>query len=134
PRRNNIHWLGLRSYEQLPSYAKAFNVCMVPFALNQATEYVNPTKVLEYMAAGRPVVTTAVEDIVIQFGHIAKIAKDRNDFVNLCQREAYRPDTSAINAGLLLAAENSWEAVVNNLERHIEEFLSSGAIARVNRQ
>ncbi|MBV9392745.1 MAG: glycosyltransferase, partial [Verrucomicrobia bacterium] len=73
PNRNNIHWLGLRSYEQLPSYAKAFNVCMVPFALNQATEYVNPTKVLEYMATGRPVIATAVEDIVIQFGHVAKI-------------------------------------------------------------
>src|SRR5690606_9810992 len=60
PQRKNLHWLGGKKYEELPNYLKGFAVCLMPFALNAATEYINPTKALEYLAAGRPVVSTAV--------------------------------------------------------------------------
>jgi hypothetical protein len=52
PKRPNLHFLGGRDYSQLPSYAKAFDICMMPFAKNEATEFINPTKALEYMATG----------------------------------------------------------------------------------
>jgi beta-glucosidase/6-phospho-beta-glucosidase/beta-galactosidase len=64
PCRVNIYWVGRREYAQLPAYTKAFNVCLMPFALNEATEYINPTKALEYMATGTPIVSTAVPDVV----------------------------------------------------------------------
>jgi hypothetical protein len=67
PKAPNIRWLGQKQYTELPQYARAFDVCLMPFALNEATEYINPTKTLEYMAAGKPIVSTAVADVVRNF-------------------------------------------------------------------
>lgn len=67
PRADNIHWLGGRDYAQLPDYCRGFDVCMMPFALNDATRYINPTKALEYLATGRPVMAPPVPDVVSQY-------------------------------------------------------------------
>jgi glycosyltransferase involved in cell wall biosynthesis len=64
PERANLHWLGGRDYSELPAYAKRFDVCLMPFALNEATEFINPTKALEYMATGRPIVSRDGNEIV----------------------------------------------------------------------
>ena len=56
PSLPNLYWLGQRDYAQLPALVKAFDVCLMPFALNEATQYINPTKTLEYMAAGKPII------------------------------------------------------------------------------
>jgi glycosyltransferase involved in cell wall biosynthesis len=128
PQRSNLHWLGGRDYNQLPNYACAFDVCLVPFALNAATEYVNPTKVLEYMATGRPVVSTAIDDVVLQFSEVVKIGKTHEQFIQLCHEQVENPDRRAIRAGIDLGHRNTWEAVVANLERHVEEFL----VSRIN--
>ena len=63
PQHKNLHWLGPRSYEKLPAMTKGFDVCLMPFALNSATEFINPTKALEYMAAGKPIVSTALDEV-----------------------------------------------------------------------
>src|SRR6185295_2368594 len=68
PVRPNLHWLGRRNYAELPAYTKGFDVCLMPFALNEATEYINPTKALEYMATGTQIVSSAVSDVVSNFG------------------------------------------------------------------
>ena len=75
PRRDNLHWLGSRDYSDLPGYAKGFDVCIMPFAMNEATRFINPTKALEYMATGRPIVSTPVEDVVAQFSDVITIAQ-----------------------------------------------------------
>src|SRR5437762_1136941 len=62
PQRKNLHWLGQQSYAELPAFCKSFDVCLMPFALNEATEFINPTKALEYMATGRMIVSTPVAD------------------------------------------------------------------------
>ncbi len=58
PRRPNLHYLGQKSYGELPGYLKAFDVCLMPWALNDATKTISPTKTLEYMAGGKPIVST----------------------------------------------------------------------------
>ena len=58
PRRPNIHWLGQKSYDELPSYLAGWDVAIMPFALNESTRFISPTKTLEYLAAGKPVVST----------------------------------------------------------------------------
>jgi len=131
PRRPNLHFLGGRPYEELPRYAAAFSVCLVPFTLSEATEYLNPTKVLEYMATGRPVVSTAIEDVVFQFSDVVEIGRSHDEFCASSRRVAESPDREKVARGLKLASRNTWEAVVENLERHIEEFLSSGRPMRV---
>jgi len=124
PRRRNLHWLGGRDYSQLPAYCKGFNVCLMPFALNAATEYINPTKALEYMAAGKVIVSSPVADVVRNFGTVVKVARGRDEFISRCREAVTRPDEEAIDRGLKLAGENSWESIVEQLEKHIEEVLA----------
>jgi glycosyltransferase involved in cell wall biosynthesis len=131
PKKQNLHFLGGRDYEELPRFAAAFDVCLVPFALNEATEYINPTKILEYMATGRPVVSTPIEDVVLQFSDVVEIGSSHDEFCARCRQAAVSPKRDKIARGLTMAANNTWEAVVENLERHIREFLTSGRPKRV---
>ena len=125
PRRRNLHFLGGRDYSQLPSYAKAFDVCMMPFARNEATEFINPTKALEYMATATPIVSTDVEDVVLQFSDVVTIATSHQEFIAGCERSIERPNAARIEAGLKLARNNSWESIVAQLEKHVEDVLTS---------
>lgn len=123
PQRPNLHWLGGREYKDLPAYCKGFDVCLMPFAMNEHTEFINPTKSLEYMATGRTVVSSAVPDVISNFGSIVKVAHSHDEFIELCRAEAARPDQKAIERGLKMASENSWESIVNRLEGHIRDVL-----------
>jgi glycosyltransferase involved in cell wall biosynthesis len=124
PRRRNLHWLGGRDYSQLPAYCKGFNLCLMPFALNPATEFINPTKALEYMATGRMIVSSAVPDVVRNFGEVVKIAAGPDEFISLCGQAVAQPDRAVIERGLQMAAGNSWESIVEQLEKHVEEALA----------
>ncbi|MBV9864298.1 MAG: glycosyltransferase [Abitibacteriaceae bacterium] len=125
PRRDNIHWLGGRNYEQLPAYTKAFDVCLMPFALNEATEYINPTKALEYMATAKPIVSSAVPDVVSNFKPVVKIADSHEEFIQFCHRAVMQPDQVAVERGLKMAENNTWDAIVAKLEKHIEEAIEA---------
>ena len=120
PRSENLHWLGPRQYAELPAYARAFNVCLMPFALNQATEFINPTKALEYLATATPVVSTAVPDVVSNFHSVVHIG-DPLQFIEHCRRQVHTPDKAAVERGLKMAAENTWDAVVAKLEKHVDQ-------------
>ncbi|HEY6228810.1 MAG TPA: glycosyltransferase, partial [Verrucomicrobiae bacterium] len=130
PKRANLHWLGRREYAQLPNYTKAFDVCLMPFALNEATEYINPTKALEYMATGRPIVSTAVPDVVSNFSEAVNIAISQDCFVEMCVRALANPDEEAIQRGLAMANNNQWDAIVAKLEGHIEDALKKKAATK----
>ncbi len=124
PKRANLHFIGGRPYDQLPALTKGFSVAMMPFALNAATEYINPTKALEYMAAGRPVVSTALDEVKLNFGTVARIAATRAEFVKLCLRESESPSRLRIARGLKLAKENTWEANIARMKQHISAVLA----------
>ena len=85
PQRDNLHYLGQQSYEALPQFLAGWDVCLLPFALNEATRYISPTKVLEYMAADLPIVSTAITDIVKPYGDVVAIAEDAAQFVQACE-------------------------------------------------
>ena len=70
PQRPNLHWLGQQSYELLPQLVAGWDVCLMPFALNESTRFISPTKTLEYMAAGKPVVSTPIHDVLAMFGDL----------------------------------------------------------------
>ena len=115
PQHPNLHWLGQRDYTQLPAYVKSFDVCLMPFALNEATEYINPTKTLEYMAAGKPIVSTAVADVVRNFTPVVAVAGTHEEFVALARRAAAAPDAALVARGLEQAAAASWDATVTQM-------------------
>jgi len=132
PRRTNLHWLGGRDYADLPAYAKSFEVCLMPFALNQATEFINPTKALEYMATGKPIISTRVEDVVMQFSGVVVIAESQSDFIAKATRSSVRPDPARIKRGFELVKRNSWESIVDQLEKHVADTLASKRALAVN--
>ena len=129
PQAPNIHWLGQRDYSALPGYVKGFTVCLMPFALNEATEYINPTKTLEYMAAGKPIVSTAVPDVVRNFTPVVQIARSARDFVALSSQAAVNPDNALIAQGLEQAAAASWESIVSKMRRLISDVSETTAPA-----
>lgn len=85
PRQSNIHWLGQQSYADLPAFISGWDICLLPFALNDATRFISPTKTLEYMACGKPSVSTAIRDVVEPYAHVVPIRADAAGFVEACE-------------------------------------------------
>jgi len=123
PKRANLHWLGQRAYADLPAICRGLDVCLMPFARNESTEFINPTKALEYMATGRMIVSTDVPDVVSNFSTVVKVATNAEEFISHCREAVAKPDQAAIERGLKMASENSWEAIVSRLEKHVKEAL-----------
>jgi UDP-galactopyranose mutase len=73
PARSNLHILGPRPYDELPRYIAGWDVAMMPFARNEATRFISPTKTLEYLAAGKPVVSTSIRDVVEPLGRLGLV-------------------------------------------------------------
>jgi glycosyltransferase involved in cell wall biosynthesis len=121
PQAENIHWLGQRQYAELPAHVKGFDVCLMPFALNDATEYINPTKTLEYMAAGKPIVSTPISDVVHNFTPVVAVANSPVEFVAAVRSAIERPSAELIARGLEQARANSWESIVARMERIIRD-------------
>jgi glycosyltransferase involved in cell wall biosynthesis len=131
PKRANFHWLGKQPYEKLPAFCKGFDVCLMPFALNESTEFINPTKALEYMATGKPIVSSAVPDVVSNFGSVVAVANNREEFITLCRHALESPPSDRVSKGLDLAARNSWERIVGELEEHVAAALKKAASREV---
>ena len=123
PQGPNIRWLGQRQYAELPAHVKGFDVCLMPFALNEATEYINPTKTLEYMAAGKPIVSTAVSDVVHNFTPVVAVANSNAEFVAAVRAAIESPNAELIKRGLEQARSNSWESIVARMERIIRDAI-----------
>lgn len=130
PRHGNIHWLGQQRYEDLPALVKGFDVCLMPFALNEATRYINPTKTLEYMAGGKPVVSTPIADVVRNFTPIVQVAHSPKEFVEAVERAWRAPDVELIARGIERAAGSSWDATVASMRRNIQEAVWADAPLR----
>src|SRR5207248_1436209 len=97
----------------------------MPFAINAATEYINPTKALEYFATGRPVISTPVKDVVRQYSGLVDIVKTPEQFVAAAERLLKEPPTQRIEKCLELAKGCSWESTVANMQRLIKEAITN---------
>ena len=82
PKSQNIHYLGMKPYSELPAYFSGWEAAMLPFALNDATRYISPTKTPEYLAAGLPVISTPIRDVVRPYGELglASIVANPTEF------------------------------------------------------
>ncbi len=83
PQAPNIHYLGGRDYQQLPAYLKGWDVAFIPFAMNESTRFISPTKTPEYLAAGKPVISTPIHDVIFPYGDqkLVHIAANAAEFV-----------------------------------------------------
>lgn len=122
PHRANIHYLGQRSYAELPAYLHGWDACLLPFARNAATEFISPTKTLEYMAAEKPIVTTPIRDVVDLHGDIVYCGATADEFVRACEAALCAPLAErAFRAARMRdrLATTSWDATVAAMEQEI---------------
>jgi glycosyltransferase involved in cell wall biosynthesis len=118
----NVHWLGPRSYLDLPAYAKHFDVGLIPFRQNTLTAYVNPLKFLEYLALGLPVVSTPLPDLT-GFADVVSIAATADEFVHQVKEALNDNAPERRLQRFAVAAGESWDARVNVIEQHVEAAL-----------
>ncbi len=127
PQRANIHYFGQRDYAELPDFLAGWDVCLLPFALNEATRFISPTKTLEYMAAEKPIVSTPVRDVVEPYGKIVFCANDAAGFVKACER-AFGESAPERSRRVLMMREvvqnTSWDATAAGMHEIIQEAIT----------
>lgn len=117
PRNANIHWLGCKSYRELPDYLSGWDVGLMPFALNESTRFISPTKTPEFLAAGVPVVSTPIVDVVRSYGEagLIEIATDAKTMVAkaaLLMQQDHTPWLARVDAHLGgLSWDRTWAAM-----------------------
>ena len=114
----NVHFFGKRGYDQLPAYVRGFDVCLIPFKLDALTRFIYPTKLLEYLSAGKPVVSSPIPDVCRFFEGVVGIADDVDTF----DAELKRLENGAecVKRGIEMARDASWEKAVAEMESHLE--------------
>ena len=128
PRRPNIHYAGQQPYEALPGYLAGWDVCLLPFARNDATRFISPTKTLEYMAAERPIVSTPIADVARSYADIVYLADSPAAFVEACERALAAPADereARATAARAVLARTSWEITVADMEQLVDEAVAS---------
>ena len=130
PRRHNIHYLGGKTYEQLPAYLGGWDVALMPFAMNESTEFISPTKTPEYLAGGKPVVSTPVKDVVRHYGNLegVQIASDAESFVAACEKSlelARKPESGWLAEADLMLAASSWDTTQARIAGLVAELLGT---------
>lgn len=128
PVRPNVHRLPQQQYEDLPAILAGFDVALMPFALNEATRSISPTKTLEYMAAGRPVVSTPVRDVVDSYTGVVEIADGAAAFTAECARVLDEDPAARVARRARMAAAvaaTSWDRTVAAMNAELEKLLRS---------
>lgn len=112
PKNKNIHYLGSKSYQELPEYLSGWDLAFIPFARNESTRYISPTKTPEYLAAGKPVISTSIRDVVNPYGinKLVHIADNGDDFIRAAELEFKKSNRSEwLKEVDEFLAENSWD-------------------------
>jgi glycosyltransferase involved in cell wall biosynthesis len=123
PRHANIHYLGAKTYAELPLYLGGWSVALLPFARNEATRFISPTKTPEYLAAGRPVVSTSIRDVVSPYGErgLVAIADTVDEMVQACDAALHgESDGRRARADAFLRGM-SWDATWSRMSRLLDD-------------
>ena len=125
PRRSNIHWLGGKQYADLPQYLASWDLGIMPFALNEATRFISPTKTPEFLATGLPIVSTPITDVVHPYGKLGlvQIAADPETFVGECETLLARPRKRWLKKVDAFLADMSWDRTWSGMQRHMQQGL-----------
>ncbi|MBW9091770.1 glycosyltransferase family 1 protein [Rhizobium wenxiniae] len=121
PCRDNIHWLGPKSYKELPAYLAHWDIGLMPFALNDATRFISPTKTPEFLAAGLPVLSTMIRDVVRPYGDLG-LVEIIDGAEDLCARTALlldRPKEHWLSRADEFLAQNSWDQTWAAMQAHM---------------
>jgi glycosyltransferase involved in cell wall biosynthesis len=129
----NIHYLGPKSYKELPNYIAGWDVAMLPFARNEATRFISPTKTPEYLAAGRPVVSTSIADVAVPYGRdgLARIADTPDLFVEAIRAALCEPASLWLPRADAFLSGNSWDATWSRISQLLRAAIDTRRAARL---
>ncbi|WP_194778374.1 glycosyltransferase [Pararhodonellum marinum] len=123
PRLPNIHYLGIRPYALLPYFLKAFDIAMMPFELNESTKYISPTKTLEYMAAGKPIISTKIRDVVRDYTSCIRLIDNSEDFAEEIRKILDKDIIPKVHLYESILKKTSWDFTVNQMKKIINESI-----------
>jgi UDP-galactopyranose mutase len=132
PQRANIHYLGGKSYHELPSYLASWDVALLPFARNESTRFISPTKTPEYLAAGCPVVSTSIRDVVRPYGEqgLVHIADTPSEFVAAIEAAMNEDAAARMREVDDFLAQTSWDQTWGRMAELIEDVITSRRAVR----
>ncbi len=125
----NLHYFPQQGYDALPSSLAAWDVCLLPFALNASTRFISPTKTLEYMCAAKPVVSTAIRDVETLYGEGVRIGRSHQEFIDACERALDESDAERVareNAQRELVASTSWDRTAEGMVAAMADSVKTG--------
>ncbi len=137
PRSRNIRYFGQKTYQALPSYLKGWDVCLLPFARNRSTEFISPTKTLEYMAAGKMIVSTPITDVASQYGDLVYLGGTAEEFIAGCEQAlaASREERTRRQRGMKdVLSRTSWDATAAAVQELIGDVLEKKRAQRRGRK
>jgi len=124
PKYDNIHYLGGKKYDELPNYIAGWDIAMVAFAMNESTKFISPTKTPEYLAAGKPVISTPIRDVVRPYGDnkLVHIVNNADEFIKAAEKELNKKrNTSWLKKVDDFLLYNSWDRTWGQMVRYIED-------------
>jgi len=126
PRRANIHYLGGKDYRDLPAYIAGWDVAIMPFAINESTKFISPTKTPEYLAAGKPVVSTPIRDVVRPYSDLGlvHIASTAEEFVAACEKAMREDSPERLQKADEFLSQNSWDKTWSQMGSLIDEAIA----------
>jgi glycosyltransferase involved in cell wall biosynthesis len=122
PRAQNVHYMGQRNYDELPKFLAGWDLCLLPFAMNDSTKFISPTKVLEYMAAEKPSVSTPITDVRVPYGDVVAIASTAEEYIAACERMLALADeekTAMVERMRDIVANTSWDKTASRMHELI---------------
>lgn len=120
PRAENIYYLGMKSYDELPSYLHQFDIAMMPFALNDSTKFISPTKTLEYMSAGKPIISTRIKDVERDYSHCTMLVDTAEDFA----KYIHKPELNYQGSYTSILDNTSWDVTAEKMSSIIKKTLA----------
>lgn len=112
---SNIHYLGPKPYAEIPDYIQAFDICLNPFKIDEIGNSVNPLKLYEYLALGKPVISSATKEM-INFEEYIYLYKNEQELINICQQAILEKNQNFFSKRIEFAQENSWETKTTQIQ------------------
>ncbi|RZL14172.1 MAG: glycosyltransferase, partial [Pedobacter sp.] len=127
PKQSNIHYLGQKSYQQLPEYLSGWDLALIPFKLNESTRFISPTKTPEYLAAGVPVVSTPIRDVINPYGlqGLVQVASTKEEFLTAAETVLTKKKSAEWVAKVdEFLADKSWDHTYSEMKNKIAQVQS----------